>query len=145
MNKELIMAKQQRTIGVFVIQLALAVYFIVTSLCMFGLGSSISEGEVVGVTKLFGDAGKILQIAIGVLLMVCGVCFFIKAIGIDLGKFDDVIKYVTLIVWIVVTVAALIYYAKTDFNKGNGWLHWCLALAKNCLIVGGILTVKNGR
>ena len=122
MNKELIMAKQQRTIGVFVIQLALAVYFIVTSLCMFGLGSSISEGEVVGVTKLFGDAGKILQIAIGVLLMVCGVCFFIKAIGIDLGKFDDVI-----------------------FNKGNGWLHWCLALAKNCLIVGGILTVKNGR
>jgi hypothetical protein len=39
MPKEYFMAKQQRTIGVFVIQLALAVYFIVTSLCLFGLGT----------------------------------------------------------------------------------------------------------
>ncbi len=151
MPKEYFMAKQQRTIGVFVIQLALAVYFIVTSLCIFGLGTSISEGEVKGITSLFGDAGKIINIVVGVLLMVCGVCFLIKAFGLDLGKFDDVVKYITLFVWIVVTVAALIYYTKPydnhsgDFKNTAGILHWLLALAKNGLIIGGILTIKNGR
>ena len=140
------MAKQQRTIGVFVIQLALAIYLIVTSLCLFGLGTSISEHEVYKLTTLFSkNIRQIISILIGVLVMVCGVCFLIKAIGVDLGKFDDVIKYITFFVWIVITVVALIAYAKTDFKSISGILHWLLALAKNGLIIGGILTIKNGR
>ncbi len=137
------MAKQQRTWGIFIIQLALAIYFVVTALCLFGIGSSISSEEVKALTSLFGSAAKVINIILGILLIVCGFCFCIKAIGIDLAKFDDFIKYTTLVLWIIITVAALIFY-RTDFSSGN-WLHWFLSLAKNALIIGGILTIKNGK
>ena len=137
------MAKQQRTWGIFIIQMALAIYFVVTALCLFGVGSSISSEEVKALTNLFGSAAKVINIILGILLVVCGFCFLIKAIGIDLAKFDDVIKYVTLVLWIIVTIAALIFY-KNDFSNG-AWLHWFLSLAKNALIIGGILTIKNGK
>lgn len=139
--------KQQRTWGVLIIQLALAIYFVITGLCLVApnLGSSISSSEIEALTKVFNDATvtRIVDIIIGVLLLICGGCFCIKALFCDLGKFDDVVKYVTLIVWIVVTIVALIYYLK-DFKNGTA-MHWFLSLAKNALIVGGILTIKNGK
>jgi hypothetical protein len=138
------MAKQQRTIGVLVIQLALAVYFVMTGLCLFGVGQSISSEEVQALTGFFGSAAKVLDIIIGIVLIACGVMFFIKALGVDLGKVDDIVKYVTLVLWIIVSVIALIFYLK-DFKNGNDWVHWFLSLGKNALIIGGILTVKNGK
>jgi uncharacterized membrane protein YphA (DoxX/SURF4 family) len=138
------MAKQQRTLGVFIIQLALAIYFVVTGLCLFGIGGSISSDEINALTELFGKAAKVLDIIIGILLIACGVMFLIKAFGVDLGKLDDIVKYVTLILWIVITVIALIENIG-DFSAGNNqWLHWFLVLAKNALIIGGVLTIKNG-
>lgn len=137
------MARQQRTIGVFIIQLALAIYFVVTSLCLFGLGKSISSEEIVAVTTFFGKASKFLAIAVGVLLLLCGAMFAIKAIATDLGKVDDLFKYITLIVWIAITVVTLVN-CFGDFKAGKA-LHWLLVLAKNSLIVGGILTIKNGK
>ena len=141
------MAKQQRTWGVFIIQLALAIYFVITGLCLVApkLGSSISSSEIEALTRVFNDATvtRVVNMIIGILLLVCGGCFLIKALITDLKKFDDVIKYITLIVWIVVTVVALIYYLK-DFKNGTA-MHWFLSLAKNALIVGGILTIKNGK
>jgi uncharacterized membrane protein YphA (DoxX/SURF4 family) len=139
------MAKQQRTIGILILQIALAVYFIVTGLCLFGKGSSISSTEIVQVMKFFGDAAKVIKPIFGVILILGGVLFLIKTFFDRLGKIDDIFKYIILIVWIIVTVVALIYYAKVDFNGSWDWLHWCLSLAKNCLIIGGILTIKNGQ
>ncbi|MBQ9238649.1 MAG: hypothetical protein IJ191_04955 [Treponema sp.] len=136
------MAKQERTVGVFIIQLALAIYMVVTGLCLLRFGRSISSSEITAVAKMFGSTNVIPTI-IGILLIVCGVIFFVKALGMDLGKLDDLIKYVTLIVWIVVTVITLINY----INELNSrlFLHWLLVLAKNALIIGGILTIKNGK
>ncbi len=59
------------------------------------------------------------------------------------GKADDIIKYVTLIVWIVVTVVTLISIIG-ELSSVLA-LHWLLVLAKNALIIGGILTIKNGK
>ena len=140
------MAKQQRTIGVFVIQLALAVYLVITGLCLVTpLGKSISSEEIRSVANLFNNASlaKVISIIVGVILIACGVMFAIKAIITDLGKMDDFFKYATLIIWIVVTVITLITYF-SDFSKGLA-LHWLLVLAKNALIIGGILTIKNGK
>ncbi|MBQ1832205.1 MAG: hypothetical protein II563_10540 [Treponema sp.] len=141
------MAKQQRTIGVFVLQLALAIYLVVTGLCLVAptLGRSISSEEIRAVAEIFKNPniGKIISIVVGVVLIVCGVMFAIKALFTDLGKIDDVFKYVTLIVWIVVTVITLIN-CFSDFKNG-AVMHWLLVLAKNALIIGGILTIKNGK
>ena len=95
--------KQQRTIGVLIIQLALAIYLIITGLCLFGIGGSISSSEIQGVTSFFKGGANAVEYVIGVLLIACGVIFFLKALGLDFGKADDLIKYITLIVWIVVT------------------------------------------
>ena len=144
--QEVFMAKQQRTIGVFVIQLALAVYLIITGLCLVTpLGKSISSEEIRAVANLFNNANlaKVISIVVGVILIACGVMFAIKALITDLGKVDNLFKYITLIIWIVVTVITLIS-CFDDFKKGLA-LHWLLVLAKNALIIGGILTIKNGK
>ena len=130
--------KQQRTIGVLIIQLALAIYLIITGLCLFGIGGSISSSEIQGVTSFFKGGANAVEYVIG-----CGVIFFLKALGLDFGKADDLIKYITLIVWIVVTAVTLIsLIGELSSIKA---LHWLLVLAKNALIIGGILTIKNGK
>lgn len=135
--------KQQRTIGVLIIQLALAIYLIITGLCLFGIGGSISSSEIQGVTSFFKGGANAVEYVIGVLLIACGVIFFLKALGLDFGKADDLIKYITLIVWIVVTVVTLISII-SELSSVQA-LHWLLVLAKNALIIGGILTIKNGK
>ena len=142
--------KQPRTWGIFIIQLSLAIYFVVTAILLLAgqkLGASISSQEVSEVTKIFSNKTLqlVLKIAIAVVLLVYGVALLIKAFGTDLGKLDDVLKIITLIVWIAVTVIALVAYAKTDFKSGGSVFHWFLSLAKNGLIIGGIITIKNGK
>ncbi len=135
--------KQQRTIGVFIIQLALAIYLVITGLCLFGIGGSISSAEIQGVTSFFKGGASAVEYVIGILLIACGVVFCLKALGFDFGKADDLIKYITLVVWIVVTAVTLIsLIGELSSIKA---LHWLLVLAKNALIIGGILTIKNGK
>ena len=140
---EFFMATQRRTVGIFIIQIALAIYLFITGLCLFGVGSSISSEEIKGVTSFFKGGASVLNYVIAALLIVCAVMFFIKALGFDFGKVDDVVKIVTLIVWIVVTVVTLLGLVKE--LSGITALHWLLVLAKNCLIIGGIMTIKNGK
>ncbi|MBO4385451.1 MAG: hypothetical protein J5817_00365, partial [Treponema sp.] len=91
----------------------------------------------------FQGGARVVDYIIAALLIVCAVMFFIKALGMDFGKVDDIVKIVTLIVWIIVTVVTLI--GLVNELKGVQALHWLLVLAKNCLIIGGIMTIKNGK
>ena len=143
-KKEAYMAKQARTWGIFVCQLALAIYFVVTAICLITkIGSSISSAEINAVAALFGKAAPVISVLIGIILGVCGIMFAFKAFGIDFGKVDDYIKYVTIVLWIIVTVITLIFYIKEWTSVLV--LHWLLVLAKNALIIGAIFTIKNGK
>lgn len=135
------MSKQRSSLGSVIVQLALAIYLVVTGVCLFGVGRSISSEEIKGVTSFFKDISPAINIVIAILLIVCGVIFLLKVFSLDLGKLDDLIKYVTLIVWIVVTVVTLITYMKE--LSSILVLHWLLVLAKNGLIIGGILCIKD--
>ena len=138
------MAKQRRTWGIFLCQLALAIYFVVTAICLITkLGSSISSAEITAVAALFGKAAPVISIIVGVILGICGITFAFKAFGIDFDKFDDYVKYITIILWIIITVITLVFYIKE--LSSILFLHWLLVLAKNALIIGATLTVKNGR
>lgn len=137
------MSKQRSSLGSVIVQLALAIYLVVTGVCLFGVGRSISSEEIKGVTSFFKDISPAINIVIAILLIVCGVIFLLKVFSLDLGKLDDLIKYVTLIVWIVVTVVTLLTYMK-ELSSILA-LHWLLVLAKNGLIIGGILCIKDGK
>ena len=151
------MAKQVRTIGISIIQIALSVYLIVTGICLVlpNVGSSISSAEIQALTQFFKNPNvvRVVDIVIGVLLLVGALLLFIKAItaafnaknkGVDFGKVDDIVRRIIIVLWIIVTVIALIYYAKIDFQHPALLLHWFLSLAKNALIIGGLLTIKDG-
>lgn len=151
------MAKQVRTIGISIIQIALSVYLIVTGICLVapGVGRSISSTEITAFLAFArnGDVIRILAIVVGVLLLLGGLLLFVKAItaafnsrnkGVDFNKLDDIVRRIIIVLWIIVTVIALIYYAKIDFKDSHLLLHWFLSLAKNCLIIGGLLTIKDG-
>ena len=137
------MSRQRNSLGSVIVQLALAIYLVVTGVCLFGVGRSISSEEIKGVTSFFKDISPAINIVIAILLIVCGVVFLLKVFSLDLGKLDDLIKYVTLIVWIVVTVVTLLTYMK-ELSSILA-LHWLLVLAKNGLIIGGILCIKDGK
>ncbi len=137
------MSRQRNSLGSVIVQLALAIYLVVTGVCLFGVGRSISSEEIKGVTSFFKDISPAINIVIAILLIVCGVVFLLKVFSLDLGKLDDLIKYITLIVWIVVTVVTLIAYHK-ELSSIMA-LHWLLVLAKNGLIIGGILCIKDGK
>ena len=155
------MAKQTRTIGISIIQIALSIYLFITGFCLFPFvkAASISSAEVQALTNIFDKWPKfemVVDIVIGVLLVVGGLMLFIKALtaafnksnkGVDFGKFDDVIRRIIICLWVIVAVVALIYYAKPDFTASNKWqiMHWFLSLAKNALIIGGLLTIKDGK
>lgn len=138
------MAKQQRTWGIFITQLALAIYFIVTAFCLITrAGASISSTEIEAITKIFGKGAGVVNLIVAIVLLLCGIMFALKAFGMDFDKFDDVFKYVTLVLWIVITVITLILNLG-DF-KSIMVLHWLLLLSKNALIIGGVLLIKNGK
>ena len=137
------MSRQRNSLGSVIVQLALAIYLVVTGVCLFGVGRSISSEEIKGVTSFFKDISPAINIVIAILLIVCGVVFLLKVFSLDLGKLDDLIKYITLIVWIVVTAVTLIAYHK-ELSSIMA-LHWLLVLAKNGLIIGGILCIKDGK
>ncbi|MCH5282995.1 MAG: hypothetical protein J1E59_05015 [Treponema sp.] len=138
------MAKQQRTWGIFITQLALAIYFIVTAFCLITReGASISSTEIEAITEIFGKGAGVVNLIVAIVLLLCGIMFALKAFGMDFDKFDDVFKYVTLVLWIVITVITLILNLG-DF-KSIMVLHWLLLLSKNALIIGGVLLIKNGK
>ena len=151
------MAKQVRTIGISIIQVALSVYLVVTGICLVApkVGSSISSAEIQAFLGFARNADviRVLAIVVGALLILGGLLLFIKAItatfnsknrGVDFGKLDDIVRRIIIVLWIIVTVIALIYYAKIDFQQPSLLLHWFLSLAKNALIIGGLLTIKDG-
>jgi len=155
------MAKQIRTIGISITQIALSIYLVITALCLFPFvkAASISSAEVQALTNIFNKwptLELVVNIIIGVILFIGGLMLCVKAFtelinpenkGIDFGKFDDIVRRIIICLWIIVTIVALIYYAKPDFTDSNKWqiLHWFLSLAKNALIIGGLLTLKDGR
>lgn len=143
----MIKQQQRRLFGVVIMQLALAIYLVVTGICLtFKIGKSISSSEIESLLKVFSSTSDIIGVVTGILLIVCGVIFLLKALNrrFDIGRFDDVLKYVTLFLWIAVTAVSLANNID-DWRRGPMILHWLLILAKNAFIIGGILTIKDGR
>lgn len=138
------MAKLEKGFGAFIIQLALALYLVVTGICLLGVGASISSSEIKALTDLFKGGTNVINIIIGIALIVYGVVVCIKALApkFDLGVFDNVLKAIALILWIVVTLLSL-WANKADLTGGVTVLHWLLIIAKNTFIIGAIVDASS--
>lgn len=128
--------KTGRTLGPIVIQLALAIYFTITGLCLFSFGSSVSSEQISQALTILNINTKVLRIILGVILIFCAVILVIRLFT-NTGVFGAIMMYITLFFWIAVTVIVL--YA--TWKQHVDLLSWCLSLSKNALIIGGLMCV----
>ena len=137
------MSRHDSFFGSIVTQVALAIYLIVTGLCLFGIGSSISSEEINALTSIFKNA-KVINYIIGALLIGYGIFLLLKTLmpGFDLGNLDNIIRLVAIVLWILITVLSL-YNNRGDLASSSKILHWLLVLAKNAFIIGGLLSTND--
>jgi hypothetical protein len=139
------MANEKKSSGSVILQIALAVYFIVTALLMLGMSGVAGASPIsAAVYSLFtGTLAQFINIALGVLVFVCGVVLLIKFIW-NSGGIGSVLMLITLLIWIAVTRITDFFSAKYGILKNNApSFSWLLDVAKNMLVIGGLMTVYN--
>lgn len=133
-----------RGLGALFLRIALAAYFIITGLCMLGVGGSVKASEAgAAIYEIFsGDLAKILVIVVAILLLIGGVCIAITIFR-DLGNWDNTVMVILTVLWIVIAVVADVFSKSFGVNKLDGnAMFWILNVAKDLLIVGGLLSIK---
>lgn len=139
------MAKtSNRGLGALFLRIALAAYFIITGLCMLGVGGSIKSSEAgAAIYEIFsGDLAKIVAIIVAIVLLIGGVCIAITIFR-DLGNWDNTVMLILTIIWIVIAVVADVFSRSFGVNKLDGdAMFWILNVAKDLLIIGGLLSIR---
>ncbi len=139
------MAKtSNRGLGALFLRIALAAYFIITGLCMLGVGGSIKSSEAgAAIYEIFsGDLAKIVAIIVAILILIGGVCIAITIFR-DLGNWDNTVMLILTVLWIVIAVVADVFSRSFGVNKLDGnAMFWILNVAKDLLIIGGLLSIR---
>ena len=139
------MAKtSNRGLGALFLRIALAAYFIITGLCMLGVGGSIKSSEAgAAIYEIFsGDLAKIVAIVVAIVLLIGGVCIAITIFR-DLGSWDNTVMLILTVIWIVIAVVADVFSRSYGVGKLDGdAMFWILNVAKDLLIIGGLLSIR---
>ena len=139
------MAKNSnRGLGALFLRIALAAYFIITGLCMLGVGGSVKASQAgAAIYEIFsGDLAKIVAIVVAILLLIGGVCIAITIFR-DLGNWDNTAMLILTVLWIVIAVVADVFSRSFGVNKLDGnAMFWILNVAKDLLIIGGLLSIR---
>ncbi len=133
-----------RGLGALFIRIALAAYFVITGLCMLGVGGSVKASQAgAAIYEIFsGDLAKIVAIIVAILLLIGGVCIAITIFR-DLGNWDNTAMLILTVLWIVIAVVADVFSRSFGVNKLDGnAMFWILNVAKDLLIIGGLLSIK---
>ena len=133
-----------RGLGALFIRIALAAYFIITGLCMLGVGGSVKASQAgAAIYEIFsGDLAKIVAIIVAIVILIGGVCVAITIFR-DLGNWDNTVMLILTILWIVIAVVADVFSRSFGVNKLDGnAMFWILNVAKDLLIIGGLLSIK---
>ena len=133
-----------RGLGALFFRIALAAYFIITGLCMLGVGGSIKSSEAgAAIYEIFsGDLAKIVAIIVAIVLLIGGVCIAITIFR-DLGNWDNTVMLILTVIWIVIAVVADVFSRSFGVGKLDGnAMFWILNVAKDLLIIGGLLSIR---
>ena len=133
-----------RGLGALFIRIALAAYFIITGLCMLGVGGSVKASQAgAAIYEIFsGDLAKIVAIVVAILLLIGGVCIAITIFR-DLGNWDNTAMIILTVIWIVIAIVADVFSRSFGVSKLDGnAMFWILNVAKDLLIIGGLLSIR---
>ncbi len=133
-----------RGLGALFIRIALAAYFIITGLCMLGVGGSVKASQAgAAVTEIFnGDLANVVAILLAVLLLIGGLCIAITLFR-DFGKWDTTVMLILTVLWIIIAVVADVFTRSFGVSNLDGnAMFWILNVAKDLLIIGGLLSIR---
>ena len=133
-----------RGLGALFLRIALAGYFIITGLCMLGVGGSVKASQAgAAVYEIFnGDLAKILAIVVAIVILIGGVCVAITIFR-DLGNWDNTVMLILTVLWIIIAVVADVFTSSFGVSKLDGnAMFWILNVAKDLLIIGGLLSIR---
>ena len=133
-----------RGLGTLFLRIALAAYFIITGLCMLGVGGSIKSSEAgAAIYEIFcGYLAKIVAIIVAIVILIGGVCIAITIFR-DLGNWDNTVMLILTVIWIVIAVIADVFSRSFGVGKLDGnAMFWILNVAKDLLIIGGLLSIR---
>ena len=61
----------------------------------------------------------------------------------DLGSFDNTVMIILTIIWVIIAVVADVFSRSFGVNKLDGnAMFWILNVAKDLLIIGGLLSIR---
>lgn len=133
-----------RGLGALFLRIALAAYFIITGLCMLGVGGSVKASEAgAAIYEIFsGNLAQIVAIIAAIVILIGGVCVAITIFR-DLGNWDNTVMLILTVLWIVIAVVADVFSHSFGVNKLDGnAMFWILNVAKDLLIIGGLLSIR---
>lgn len=111
---------------------------------MLGVGGSIKSSEAgAAIYEIFsGDLAKILVIVVAIVILLGGICVLITIFR-DLGSWDNTAMLILTIIWIVIAVVADIFSRSFGVKNLDGnAMFWILNVAKDLLIIGGLLSIR---
>ena len=134
--EEFFMAKKGYSLTKWVIQIALGLLLAVGGI--WGLQGGGDFG-VAALRDVFdGNVEKIAVIIFSVIELLAGLYLILELFIGDLGKFDNILMLIIMIVWIVAIVLS-------DFIGGNfkNFIEWLWGFANHLVVLGAILYCKD--
>ena len=129
------MSVSKKTLGGIVLQLALALFLIVSGILTLQLNGSfwgklqvgISGNEVVSAVRslLKGDPANVVIIVLGVCELIAGI-FLLANFFVETGKISNTFIFVIIIMWLIIV-------ALTDVMGQGGLLHGAFSSVGACL------------
>ncbi len=136
------MEKNDKTIGTWVLQIALGLLFIVGGI--WTLQGSRSDEIAAAVYSIFdNDVANVVCIVYGIIEIVAGVFLLLRLFVYLNTNLDSLLMIIIMICWIVAIVVIDFLGNNSLFhNFDKGFLSFLNKFAKHLLILGAIIKVK---
>lgn len=137
------MEKKNRTVGTLVLQIALALLFIVSGIWTLqgGNGDEIATA----IHSIFSnDIAKVLCIVFGVIEIIAGVFLILRLFIFLNTSLDSILMIIILICWIIAIIMIDFLGDRGLFKSlDKNFLSYLYRLANHLLVLGAIIKVKN--
>ncbi len=131
--------KSSQSIGRLILQIALGLLLAIAGIwALAGKGGDEAYKALTGLIN--GNAGKAIGLIFAVIELLAGILLVLECfVGDKFGKFDNILGWIVIIVWIIAIVLA-------DFLNGNlavSKLDWWYKLAGHVVILGALLELND--